>query len=282
MFKPMTVRNTVLTCALYCLTGLASLTSINALATQCSVNLNYGVIINPSHIRIIDGGVTVMQINGAAQLFIAGREIPLNPQQQQLMTDFSTGIRQQIPKIVSIAIESVDIGLKAVNKVIGALTGENSASQQKIQTKFNELKWHMRARFNQSANNYYIAPQDFDDFDNIFTGEFEEEIEEIIENSVGTILLAVGEAMITDLDSDNDRNPEQRITTFDERMNNMGKGLELEMSESAKALANKAGQFCLKMSELNNIEEQLKLSIPAFSHLNIIHINQAKQQVLRP
>jgi len=270
----MTVKNTLLACTFYC---LASLTSINVLAMQCSVSLNYGVIINPSHIRIIDGSVTVMQVNGAAQLFIAGREIPLSTQQQQLMTDFSVGIRQQIPEIVSIAIESVDIGLKAVNKVIGGLTGENSASQQKIQTKFDELKWHMRARFNQSANNYYIAPQDLDDFDNIFTGEFEAEIEEIIENSVGTILLAVGEAMITDLDSD--RNLEQRITTFDERMNNIGKGLELEMSESAEVLEDKAVKFCLKMSELNKIEEQLILSIPAFSHLNIINIDQEQQAI---
>ena len=108
--------------------------SFNSLAKQCSVNLNYGVIIDPSHIRIIDHGKTIIQINGSSQLFVEGREITLNTEQQELINDFASGIRTQIPAIVSIAIEGVDIGLKAVNKVIGGLTGENSASQQKVQT----------------------------------------------------------------------------------------------------------------------------------------------------
>ena len=45
-----------------------------------------------------------------------------------------------MPKIVSIAIDGVDIGLKAVNKAIDGFTVENSASQQKTMGQFNELK----------------------------------------------------------------------------------------------------------------------------------------------
>ncbi len=123
--------------------ALFFLASFNSQAKQCSINLNYGVIIDPSHVRIIDHGKTIIQINGIAQLFVEGREILLNNQQKQLIAEFNNGIRRQIPEIVSIAIEGVDIGLKAVNKVIGGLTGENSASQQKIQTSFDELKWRI-------------------------------------------------------------------------------------------------------------------------------------------
>lgn len=247
--------------------------SVNSHAKQCSVHLNYGVIIDPSHIRIIDQSKTIMQINGASQLFIEGREIPLTHQQQEIINDFSTGIRKQIPEIVSIAIEGVDIGLKAVNKVIGGLTGENSAAQQNIQGKFDELKWRMRTRFNQSANNYYIAPQDFDDFDDIFTGEFEQEIEEIITDSIGTILIAVGEAIISDSNHDNPRNTEQRISTFDERMEAMGKGLELEISASAKVLKKKAEQFCIQMTELDKTESNMHKSILSLNKFNLIEIH---------
>jgi chaperonin cofactor prefoldin len=252
---------------------LLFLASFNSQAKQCSINLNYGVIIDPSHVRIIDNGNTIIQINGSSQLFVGGREIQLDKDQQRLITEFSTGIRKQIPEIVSIAIEGVDIGLKAVNKVIGGLTGENSASQQKVQTSFDELKWRIRTRFNQSANNYYIAPQDFDDFDDIFTGEFEQEIEEIISNSIGTILLAVGEAMINDSNSENSRNSEQRIPTFDDRMESMGKDLELEISASARVLAKKAEQFCLQMSELNKTESKIHQAIVKLKKFNLIEIN---------
>lgn len=249
----------------------ASFFSFNSLAEQCSVNFNYGVIIDPNHIRIIEHSKTVVQINGENQLFVEGREIELNHEQQQLISQFSLGIRDQVPEIVSIAIEGVDIGLKAVNKAIGSLTGENSASQQKIQTKFDELKWRIRTRFNQSANNYYIAPQDFADFDDIFTGEFEQEIEEIISDSIGTILLAVGEAMISG--NTNNRDGEQRLSTFDERMETMGKDLELEISASANALEKKAEQFCLKLTELDEIESKIQHSIKPLSQFNLVETN---------
>ncbi len=252
---------------------LLSLFSVNSYAEQCSVNFNYGVIIDPSHIRIIDMGQTVVQINGENQLFVQGREIKLNQEQEQLIDLFSLGIRSQVPEIVSIAIEGVDIGLKAVNKAIGSLTGENSASQQKVQAKFEELKSRIRTRFNQSANNYYIAPQDFDDFDDIFTGEFEEEIEEIISDSIGTILLAVGEALINDNSNENDGHSEQRISSFDDRMKSMGKDLKLEISASANALEKKAEQFCLNLTELDKIESEIQRSIMALRQFDLIETN---------
>lgn len=243
----------------------------NVKAEQCSVNFNYGVIIDPQHIRMIDHGQTMVQINHDTQLFVQGREIELIDEQQQLITTFSLGIREQVPEIVSIAIEGVDIGLKAINKAIASLTGENSASQQKIQTKFDELKWRIRTRFNQSANNYYIAPQDFADFDNIFTGEFEQEIEEIISDSIGTILSAVGEAII----SNNTDNPssEQRLSTFDHRMETLGKDLQLEISASANALEGKAENFCLKLTELDKIESEMHRSIKPLKQFNLIETN---------
>ncbi len=240
-----------------------------AYAQQCSINLNYGVIIDPKHIRIVEKAQTQVQINNSNQLFIRGSEVTLTSEQQLLLTRFSTGIRQQVPEIVSIAIEGVDIGLKAVNEVVAGLTGENSASQQKVQAKFEELKWRIRARFNQSANNYYIAPQDLNDFDEMLTGEFEQEIEAMISASIGSIFEAVGQSMFADSD-DNEYGGETRITTFDNRLTSISKGLELEVSKRAKALDEKAAIFCQQLIQLDEIEAQLHQAIPALKDYNLI------------
>ncbi len=240
-----------------------------AYAQQCSINLNYGVIIDPKHIRIVEKAQTQVQINNTNQLFIRGTEIPLTSEQQLLLTRFSTGIRQQVPEIVSIAIEGVDIGLKAVNEVVAGLTGENSASQQKVQAKFDELKWRLRARFNQSANNYYIAPQDLNDFDEMFTGQFEKEIEAMISTSIGSILEAVGQSMFAESDN-SEYGGETRIATFDNRLTSISKGLELEVSKRAKALDEKAALFCQQLIHLDKIEAQLHQAIPALKDYNLI------------
>lgn len=237
-------------------------------AQQCPIHLNYGVIIAPKHIRMVDKGQTHVQINNSHQLFINGREVTLSKEQQQLLSSFSTGIRQQVPEIVSIAIEGVDIRLKAVNKVITGLTGENSASQQKVQTKFEELKWRIRARFNQSANNYYIAPQDLTNFDEMFKGEFEQEIEAMISTSIGTILEAVGQSILADDISEYEG--ESRITTFDKRLTSVSNGLEMAITERAKALDTKAALFCQQLSALNEIENKLHQAIPALQNYNLI------------
>ena len=240
-----------------------------AYAQQCSINLNYGVIIDPKHIRIVDNGKTKVQINNTEQLFIRGREISLSNEQQLLLTSFSVGIRQQVPEIVSIAIEGVDIGLKAVNQIVASLTGENSASQQKVHAKFDELKWRIRARFNQSANNYYIAPQDLNDFDEMFTGEFEQEIEAIISTSIGTILEAVGQSIIAE-DNSHEYGGETRITPFDKRLTTLSKGLELEVAQRAKALDKKAALFCQELTYLDELEAELHKAIPALQDYNLI------------
>ncbi len=244
--------------------------SQSAHSQECAINFNYGVIIDPKHIRIIEKSKTQVQINGESQLFIRGRELPLSVEQQVLLVQFSQGIRQQLPEMVSIAIEGVDIGLKAANEVIGGLTGENSSSQQKVQAKFDELKWRIRARFNQSANNYYIAPQDFNDFDEMFAGEFEQEIEEIVSDSIGTILKAVGQSMLTENNSEETRSGEQRITINDDRLSSIGKGLHLEVTKRAKALDDKASLFCLQLTALDEIEHKLQQSIPELLPYNII------------
>ncbi len=236
------------------------------MAEQCDVHFNYGVVIDPTHIRILDKSQTLVQINHKSQLFVGGRELSLNETQTALLAQYSAGIRQQIPEIVSIAIEGVNIGLKAVNTVIGGLTGENSASHQRIQQKFDELETRLRKRFNHSDDSFYIAPQDFDDFDELFAGQFDQEIEQVISQSIGTILMAVGEAMT----HEEEGNIESRVATFDEKMRTMGEDLEYQVANKADALESKAQQFCHNLVELDKVESKLQQAVPQLMRFNFI------------
>jgi len=235
-------------------------------AEQCDINFNHGVVIDPAHLRILNQGQTYVQINGQHQLFVYGREIALNKAQKSQLSQYTRGIRSQVPAIVSIAIEGVELGLKAVNKVISSLTGENSATHQQFQEKFDEMKSRLRTRFNHSDESYYIAPQDFDDFDEIFAGEFKKEIETIVTNSVGNILVAVGEA-ITHKEK---QSTEQRIETFDQRIESMGNDIKIDISNQANTLENKAAIICASLLKLDQIENKLQLEIPALAEFNLI------------
>ncbi|WP_226960764.1 DUF2884 family protein [Thalassotalea sp. LPB0316] len=242
------------------------LVATSAVAGHCSVNFNYGVIIDPRHIRTIDKGITNVQITNNSQLFIHGREISLTDQQKDVLAHYSLGIREHVPAIVSIAIDGVDIGLKAVNKLVGGLTGENSESHQKLQENFDELHWRMRRRFNHSDDSYFVAPQDFNDFDEIFAGDFEKEIKEIVASSVGTILLAVGKAMTAQEEGE----MEDRMANFDQHLSELGQEIELDINEKTKVIETKASEFCNKLIDLDESETKLQQAIPELLPYNLI------------
>jgi hypothetical protein len=240
-------------------------------ALHCNVNFNYGVVIDPTHLRIIDHGQTLVQINDDSQLFIKGREVNLSKTQQQLLTQYAIGIRTQIPHIVSIAIESVEQGLTKVNKIIGGLTGENSASHQAIQEKFTDLQQRLRRRFNQSDQNFYIAPQDFDEFDEIIAGDLEQEVQTIVSQSIGTILVAVGEAMNTKHKSD----IEQRIVTAADRIESIGDDIALDIkSIPSSHIQQKSERFCHNLKALNKMEEKVQQSIIVLKSYDLIRTTE--------
>lgn len=160
--------------------------------------------------------------------------------------------------------------MKAVNTVIGGLTGENSQTHQKFQEKFDDLHLRLRKRFNHSDQSYYIAPQDFNDFDEIFAGQFEQEIEEIISSSLGSILVAVGEAMT----ASEDQNSEARVDTFDDRIASLSQNLEFEVGDKAKALESRAAMFCDKLLELDKLEDNIQMNIPQLANFNLIDAGQ--------
>ena len=245
--------------------------SFYAQAAQCNIDFNYGIIIDEQRIRILEKQQTLIQISNQKQVFIGGREINLSTEQTRLIHQYSQTIREQVPQIVAIALESVNLGLKSVDRVIASLTGENSAIQQKLQGRFKELEWRLKARFNHSDNSYFIASQDFDDFDDILEGAFENEINEIVSKSIGTLLTAVGEA-VANKNSDDEplNNTEKRISTFDERKRLMGEEIQLEMSPQAQLLENRAENFCNALRELDQLEHKINQKIPALNSLNLL------------
>ncbi|WDE10690.1 DUF2884 family protein [Thalassomonas haliotis] len=268
-----------------CLTFGFMLTAFScaaANAAPCNININHGIVINPKHIRVLDHDRTILQINTPRQLFIGGREVQLTEQQQALLGQYSSGIRKQVPEIVSIAINGLELGLKAVNKVIAGLTGENSAAHQKIQEKFREVQVRLHKRFNHSEQNYFIAPQDFDNFDDLFTGDFEVELEEVISASLGNLLHQVervinskGEALPGANDNGkSEQRPasssELKITSLDKHLAPFSQELKQEMGHHASILNEKTAQFCQGLIELNKIEQELKQQIPQLSQFALI------------
>lgn len=238
---------------------------------ECNMSFKYGVIVDPLHIRILKEELTYIQITRNVQLFISGREINLNTNQKELLSEYSIQLRQQVPEIVSIATKGVDVGLEAVNRAIGGSIGEESESHRVFQKRFNEMQWNLRNRFNSYEESYFIAAQNFNDFDQIFSGQFKKEIEHIVTQSLGSILMAVGDAMVERTKRKKDQKTNTEEIMLDEEMTNLEKELLLALNTQTSALDIKAKAFCENLQFLNNLENKIRQSIPTLATLNLIN-----------
>ncbi|WP_175623855.1 DUF2884 family protein [Pseudocolwellia agarivorans] len=256
------------------LTGLVS----HSVYAECNISFKYGVVIDPIHVRLRQENQTYVQITRDQQLFVSGREALLTNKQKELLNQYSRSLREQVPQIISIAIEGVDVGLEAVNKAIGGLSKKDSESHRLFQKRFNDMQWNLRNRFNHSDNNYYVAPQSFNDFDEIFSGQFEKEIEHIVTQSLGSILMAVGDAIVERTGREQDRKKDNQNIIINNKMTPLEKELMSELSAQTRVLDQKARIFCSNLRQLDLLEEELRSSIPSLHELDLI----GKKLVVKP
>ncbi|WP_371376512.1 DUF2884 family protein [Thalassotalea aquiviva] len=232
---------------------------------HCAVDFNYGVVVEGQNIRFIDNDNTLVQINDLSQLFVHGKEVSLNQAQQALVSDYASGIKQQVPEIVELALDAVEIAFGAVTQVMVGLGVEDSSSADRIDQLFVSIKEKVHKRFNKDNGNYFLAEQNFNEFDEFMEEELEAEIESIVADSVGNILIAVGQAM-----NDEEGNFEQKMQAFGQRMERMGENIEAAVEPQAEALGAKAEALCDSLKELDYVEQELSNSIDELAKFNLI------------
>ncbi|QDP00401.1 DUF2884 family protein [Thalassotalea sp. PS06] len=234
---------------------------------HCSINMNYGVVVENDTIRFLDNDNTIVQINNQKDLFVKGKQIDLTDDQQALVSDYASGVNQQIPKVVNIALDAVEIAFSALSHVATGLTGEDSSSAESLNQSFAKIKEKVSTRFHAEDGSVYLAEQDFDDIDQFIEDELEGEIENLVVNSVGDILIAVGQAM-----NDEEGDFEQKMEAFGERMERMGEEIEVAVEDQAEELGAQAETLCADLHDLNELEDELTSNVDALADFNLIEV----------
>jgi len=242
---------------IYAVLTVSGAFSFNSFANECNFQLKHSIIISPEHIRILDDGKTIMQFNGKSQLFIQGREITLSEQQRRLITEYVQTIRQQIPEIIDMTIEGFDVGLETISQTITNVTGENSSAHQKLQKRFEEIQWQVRAKLNHMDENYYIAPQNLNDLGNFISELLEKEVEVIVNESLGSLFIP---------NSNSRTNPPSSNSKFQTLIE------KVKFALKSKTTRFESKSVCLSLEKLNFIERKTTNQIEELSDFELFKI----------
>ncbi|MDG1732731.1 MAG: DUF2884 family protein [Thalassotalea sp.] len=236
---------------------------------NCAIDFNYSVIVEDQNIRFLQDQNTYVQINNQEQLFVEGKEVKLDAQQQKLLNEYAQGVHKQVPEIVDIALDAVEIAFSAVSHVVTGFSGEDAKPNKRIDDIFAKIKEKVHTRFNHEEGYYFLAEQDFTEVDEFIEDELEQEIEAVVTDSIGDLLIAVGSAM-----NSGDGSLEENMEAFGERMERMGDDIEAQVEDKAEELGAKAELVCNNLKSLDKIESELTDNVAELAKFNLISVTE--------
>lgn len=230
---------------------------------SCQIDFDGGVSINESSVAFSQHNKPLYNIVDDELLYVNGDAISLSSSQQALVTQYSKDIKAIVPKVKRVAIEGVDLAIEGVNLAFDELLGKGNNLGRDLSESLTEI----RSEVDQNLNLAKGINIDEDGFsgDEILGDDFEARIESVMEdavrNSIGTLLMAVGQEMLF---SGGD------MEAFETRMENFGQQIEHEMESRAEVLEVQAEALCADLQDIDQLEDRLTAEIDELSEFNLL------------
>lgn len=245
-------------------TGLVlASTSVFAHDNSCDINLRGGVEITPQAITFYQHKKTLYTITAQNQLVIDHQTVALTAEQQTLVNQYQQKIRTVVPEIGKIAVEGVELAMNGVSIAFNKLLGDNNDVASDINTELADIKTKLEQKF-ASGGRIYLDEDGIngeellgDDFDEVI----EQKVEAAIKDSMGSLLIAVGQQMLSsggDMDE------------FEAKMENFGDEIEQQIEAKANVLEHKADALCEQVVQIDALETQLQQQISQFPKQDLI------------
>jgi len=232
---------------------------------SCDVDLEAGLTINESKLEFFESenkDHVLYAIDSNYNLTVRGEDVSLNSKQQALVEAYSTNIRAMVPQVRHIAIEGVDLAIEGVNLAFNKLLGEDNDVGADLTQELFSLRKEVDERFT-IEHGVTLGENGLED-DELLGEDFEQRIESAVEkaivDSMGSLLVALGQEIMFSGDSD----------AFETRMESFGENIEQEMELRAEKIERKADSLCLAAVEIDQLEEELKSSIAPLADINVI------------
>lgn len=241
-------------------------TSASAFAhNECNIDLQGGLHIEQNTITFKKNDKALYSIVDDQTLMLNNQVIDLTSNQQSLVTEYSTSIRQTVPQVKEIAVGAIDVAVEGVNMAFDQLLGEGNNVSSDLTYELGRIRTEIDARFS-SDKGFYIDENGIqgddllgEDFDN----HIESVVEDAVQKSMGTVMIALGQELLFSGGN---------MESFETRMEDFGQQIELQMEERAMALEEKGDQLCRSIVAIDELEEQMKNEIPEIAHTDVLKV----------
>jgi len=230
----------------------------------CHVEIEGGVKVSPSEIEFLKNDVHVYKIVDNKTLIVNNNKINLNASQQSHVSSYSNKIRKLIPDGKKIATDAIALASDGINLTFDELLGPNNTPASKLNTYLTEINKQIELSFAADKTIYFnegkIVGDDF--FDENFEDKIETAVKDIVQQSIGAIMIALGQQLFS----------ENGGETFETKMEKFGELLEAEIETRGRGIEKSASSLCEALVDIDRLEEKLKNDISPLKNINVISI----------
>ncbi len=232
-------------------------------ASECKMAFRHGILISPDQIRILTADRTQYQINDDQQLFIQGELQQLSAEDILILQKYSHGMRKFVPQVVGIAVDSMELGLQAIESMLVGVG--NKAQQEEWQALVRETTYQIMSRFVRSGEHFYLAPQSLNEMDAFLHGELKDNLNNLAKNTVGAVWQALRDAL-QQTDDNFELNDSRDWQPVEQLVDKINLGLDAKAEE----LEAKSALFCNRLVELDQIETALQQRVPGLAAYDVV------------
>jgi archaellum component FlaF (FlaF/FlaG flagellin family) len=229
---------------------------------ECEVSLNYDVTVEPKKVTVSDLGKEQYRIE-MNKLFVNGEQVSLNKQQQALVNQYADEVSAQVPEVIELVNDAVAMASTAVSMALTPLLGD--ASGAKIDEMMDGLQERIEGVAYQNGDKFYLGATE-SSLENAFGEEFEKEMKQLVQNSIGTMMMTLGSQMM----SGEGDSFEQKMESFSTKMESIGGDIELQMEEQAQDLEVRGKKLCENFKSLVVLEKELQTQVPELAKYSLV------------
>lgn len=242
--------------------------SLPVLANQCNVELNGNMQLENNVLAVTLDNNTRLTIDQHKTLYINGTALSLDTQQQRWVDNYYDGIKQAAPQAAAIATDAVALASTALHEVFTELLGSDSTALADLSEKLRNLDEQIQYNFYADNGDIRLHSESFENgefFGEQWETQFEEAIEDLVTDSIGHLMVAIGTQLIFgngDMDE------------FEQKMQRFGEQMEHKVEYQAEALEDKAEALCATLAKVDTAENYLQMSITQLADLDVIQVSE--------
>jgi len=220
--------------------------SVSADPNQCDYSVDYNININDQQIRFDKKNGDKVIFEGQ-RLKINGEFVALTDDQMLTSQKFQRRTRALVPKIAYIAVEGVEMGVKAATIAITSLFGDGEDVHQDLIAPIEAISEKVKANISETSLNTQALEDAFDE-------DFKSEIKKLVATALSKYSgKIVGQVIGAIFSGDN-----EEIEDFEFRMENMEHDIERYVEKQAEALEEKADELCIDLKAIAELDQQLE------------------------